>query len=108
MLVPRRVVLSWNPLKVQERRAELAAALAPCTVCSLIFDEASYSYLVGRCPQTFIWMGVCSDEAKAICQQQVEPSFEHSIMKPFCISRCNVDVDVVNREARTLLELNHS
>eukprot|EP00435_Cladocopium_sp_Y103_P039386 s257_g10.t1 len=25
--------------KVQERRAELAAALAPCTVCSLIFDE---------------------------------------------------------------------
>jgi len=37
------IVLSWNPLKVQERRAELAAALAPCTVCSLIFDEASYS-----------------------------------------------------------------
>ena len=31
----------WNPLKVQERRAELAAALAPCTVCSLIFDEAT-------------------------------------------------------------------
>ena len=27
--------------EVQERRAELAAALAPCTVCSLIFDEAS-------------------------------------------------------------------
>lgn len=25
--------------KVQEKRAELAAALAPCTVCSLIFDE---------------------------------------------------------------------
>ena len=25
---------------MQEKRAELAAALAPCTVCSLIFDEA--------------------------------------------------------------------